>query len=52
VTSIDKSRPRGYPELGLRKDLPIYRQYKENSEAVQWISDPGRYQELWKKFEP
>jgi glucose-6-phosphate isomerase len=49
---IRVSPPRSYPELGLRSKQPIYRQYQENPAAVQWISEPGRLEELWKKFEP
>jgi glucose-6-phosphate isomerase len=52
ASTIRVAKPRSYPELGLRTEVPIYQQYKENSEAVQWISEPGRLEELWKRFEP
>jgi glucose-6-phosphate isomerase len=51
ASTLRTSQARSYPELGLRRELPIYRQYQENPEAVQWISDPGSLQELWEKFE-
>jgi glucose-6-phosphate isomerase len=44
--------PRSYPELGLDAKLPIYRQYQQNPEAVQWISEPARMATLWKTLEP
>ncbi len=43
---------RDYPELGLAADVPIYLHFMRNPESVQWVSDPGRYGELWKSFEP
>jgi glucose-6-phosphate isomerase, archaeal len=52
TSSLRVSNARRYPELGLRSDLPIYRQYQENPEAVQWVAEPFRLQERWKKFEP
>jgi hypothetical protein len=36
----------------LRSDLPIYLQYQQNPEAVQWVAEPGRLEELWNTFEP
>jgi glucose-6-phosphate isomerase len=51
-STLRVSNARSYPELGLRSDLPIYRQYQENPQAVQWVAEPARQEELWKKFEP
>jgi glucose-6-phosphate isomerase len=44
--------PRSYPELGLDAKVPIYRQYQQNPEAVQWISEPARVATLWPTLEP
>jgi len=44
--------PRDYPELGLNAKVPIYRQYQQNPEAVQWISEPAQVAALWKTLEP
>lgn len=44
--------PRSYPELGLRKQVSIYRQYQQNPEAVQWVSEPARMASLWPTLEP
>lgn len=43
---------RSYAELGLDAKTPIYRQYQTNPEAVQWVSDPARFAELWASLEP
>lgn len=42
---------RRYPELGVR-DVPIYQQFVESPESVQWVSDPARFRDLWETFEP
>lgn len=44
--------PKVYPELGLDAKVPIYRQYQQNPEAVQWVSEPACLTALWKIFEP
>src|SRR6185437_769568 len=44
--------PRAYPELGLDAKVPIYTQYKNNPESVQWVSEPARFAALWKTMEP
>ena len=49
---LDVRGPRGYPELGLREDVSIYRQYQQNPEALQWVSDPARIASLWTVLEP
>jgi glucose-6-phosphate isomerase len=43
--------PRDYPELGLDPSTPIYEQFADNSESVQWVSEPGRVASVWAKFE-
>jgi glucose-6-phosphate isomerase len=43
---------RGYPELGLRPRVPIYAQFAADPESVQWVSDPDRFEPLWRDFEP
>jgi len=49
---LDVRGPRSYPELGLDRTVPIYQQYQQNPEAVQWISEPARLASLWSTFEP
>lgn len=43
---------RAYPELGLSPGEPIYAQFVRDPERVQWVSDPARYEGLWRRFEP
>ncbi len=49
---LEVKGPRSYPELNLDPNIPIYRQYQRNPEAVQWISDPARLAPLWTTLEP
>ena len=44
--------PRRYPELGLHHETSIYRQFQQDPEAVQWVSEPARLASLWPTFEP
>lgn len=41
-----------YPELGITSKQSIYRQFLDNPNRVQWISEPNRYQDLWSSFIP
>lgn len=50
MLSLRKARP--YPELGLKSDVPIYQQFTDNPDAVQWVSEPGLVEGLWPEFEP
>ncbi|HEY2468644.1 MAG TPA: glucose-6-phosphate isomerase family protein [Terracidiphilus sp.] len=43
---------RAYPELGLNATVPIYRQYQQCPETLQWVSEPARLASLWPDFEP
>jgi glucose-6-phosphate isomerase, archaeal len=43
---------RAYPELGLNPQMPIYEQFVQNPEAVQWVSEPKMAERLWPDFEP
>jgi len=51
-SSIAVRGPRSYPELELDAKVPIYTQYKNNPESVQWVSEPARFASLWKTLEP
>jgi len=52
LSELQQSTPRAYPELGLKRDTPIYKRYEQDPDAVQWISEPARLAELWKTFKP
>lgn len=43
---------RTYPELGIEPGVPIYRQFQQDPERLQWVSDPARLASLWKTLEP
>jgi glucose-6-phosphate isomerase, archaeal len=51
-SSLQVRQPRNYPELGLDPKVSIYRQYRNNAEAVQWVSEPARVAGLWPTLEP
>jgi glucose-6-phosphate isomerase len=44
-------RPRSYPELGLDPSIPIYEQFANEPESVQWVSEPARVASTWADFE-
>lgn len=44
--------PQDYRELGLDRSTPIYTQFERDPSSVQWVSDPARFQALWKEFVP
>jgi glucose-6-phosphate isomerase, archaeal len=43
--------PRAYPELGLDLSTPIYEQFANDPDSVQWISEPARAASVWPDFE-
>ena len=49
---IAKKHAREYPELGVRRETPIYEEFSRNPESVQWISDPSKVASTWESFEP
>lgn len=51
TSSISVRSPRPYPELGLDSSLPMYEQFAQRPESVQWVSQPARVAELWQNFE-
>jgi glucose-6-phosphate isomerase, archaeal len=44
-------RAREYPELGLLLGSSIYEQFVRKPEAMQWVSEPAIYADLWETFE-
>jgi glucose-6-phosphate isomerase, archaeal len=42
---------RSYPELGLDPLIPIYEQFANNPDSVQWVSEPARVERAWPNFE-
>jgi glucose-6-phosphate isomerase len=50
ASELERQPVRAYPELHLRPEVPIYLQYRDNPEAVQWISEPALTAAVWKDF--
>jgi glucose-6-phosphate isomerase len=43
--------PRAYPELGLDPSTPIYEQFANDHNSVQWVSEPAGVAAVWTDFE-
>lgn len=43
---------REYSELGITSRQSIYHQFLNNPDSVQWVSEPGQFQNLWPSFVP
>jgi glucose-6-phosphate isomerase len=52
ISELQQRGTRSYSELGLRPELPVYVQYEQDADAVQWISEPALHKEVWESFEP
>ena len=50
-TNLSIRSPRAYPELGLAPHTPIYEQFANDPESVQWVSEPARIAPVWDGFE-
>jgi glucose-6-phosphate isomerase, archaeal len=50
--SLLQKKARTHPELGLNPQMPIYGQFVQNADAVQWVSEPKMAERLWTDFEP
>jgi glucose-6-phosphate isomerase len=44
--------PRPYVDFGLHEHVPLYRQFEQHADALQWVSDPARVSKLWDGFTP
>jgi glucose-6-phosphate isomerase len=49
---LEQRKSRHYPELGLDPVRPIYAQYRDNPQSVEWVAQPQRFAHLWPLFEP
>ena len=43
--------PRAYLELGLDPSTPIYQQFANDPDSVQWVSEPAQAASVWPDFE-
>jgi glucose-6-phosphate isomerase len=48
--SVRGARP--YPELGVLPGVPLYRQFEDDPDRLQWVSEPARVASLWDTLEP
>ncbi len=49
---LRRARVREVPELGLRRDVPLYEAGQEHPEVMEWLNNPGEYEELiWSGLE-
>lgn len=49
---LSVSKARNYEALGLRPGIPIYRQFQEDPEMFQCVSEPSLKASLWKELLP
>ena len=52
ASKLQPRKARVYTELGLSSATPIYEYLHCAPEAIQWVSDPARFSQLWPEFEP
>ncbi|HEX4008024.1 MAG TPA: glucose-6-phosphate isomerase family protein [Acidobacteriaceae bacterium] len=52
ASTLQVRRARAYPELGIQPRVPIYRQFQNDPDRLQWVSDPARAAQIWKTMEP
>lgn len=52
VEEVTVKRARSYEDLGVRQGVPIYEQYEDNPELFTFVTDPMKYREVWKDFQP
>lgn len=43
---------REYKEFGIKKDVSIYQQYESNHELFEFVTNPQKYENLWKGYRP
>jgi glucose-6-phosphate isomerase len=51
TADISTRNARDYPELKLKTNLPIYQQFGEDPQSLQWVSQPALMSDLWGRFE-
>lgn len=48
---IEIQKARNYPEFGLEKGVPIYTQYEQDPNRFEFVTNPTKYEKLWKEYE-
>jgi glucose-6-phosphate isomerase len=52
AATLEERTSRSYPELDLDPITPIYTQYHNNPQSVDWVAQPSRFAKLWPEFVP
>jgi glucose-6-phosphate isomerase len=52
TSRISVRTARLYPEFNLDYKLPMYEQFTQDPDSLQWVSEPARVAKLWNSFEP
>ena len=47
-----QKKPGDYSALSLKKDIPIYTQYRDNKDAFDFVPNPALVKEVWENFVP
>jgi glucose-6-phosphate isomerase, archaeal len=51
-SALEVRGPRQYGDLNVRTGVPLYTQFENDHNALQWVSQPGRCADIWKGFKP
>jgi glucose-6-phosphate isomerase len=49
---LEVGTARQVSEFGVQPGIPLYRQFEEHPDTLQWVSDPTRAGDLWTSFNP
>lgn len=52
ASTLQIGMPASCAEFGVVDKAPIYTQFAQNADALQWVSDPARMKSLWAEFCP
>ena len=50
--TLTEKDARDYPEFGLVRGVPIYRQYTERRDRFSFVTDPRSFASLWENYRP
>lgn len=51
-STLHIGRPGSCAAFGVQEGVRIYRQFEEDADALQWVSDPARMEALWPESSP
>jgi glucose-6-phosphate isomerase len=50
ASPLRRLEARAYPELGLLAGVPIYTQFEQGPESLQWVSRPAMAEQIWSEY--